>query len=80
MFLMSDLGISQDSSIETDLKQRGAYIEGFYSLLKKDPNELFKAAKDASAAADRIKERYLQRYPNPQIQPLLKEKTKELRL
>lgn len=80
MFLMSDLGINQDSSIETDLKQRGAYIQGFYSLLKKDPNELFRAAKDASAAADRIKERYLQRYPNPQIQPLLKGKTKELRL
>lgn len=53
-FLMQELKINFDKE---HIKNHTAYIQGWISVLKKDPNELFKAIKEANEIVNYMKEK-----------------------
>ncbi len=58
MFLQQEYGIKFD---ESHYKNHAAYLQAWAKALKKDPNELFRAAADAEKAAEYIKEHMLEK-------------------
>ena len=55
MFLQQELGIKVNEN-EKDFNNHKAYIKHYIDILEKDPNELFKALKQADQAAERVLE------------------------
>lgn len=53
-FLMQELGLKYD---ESHIDNHTAYIQNWISVLKKEPNELFRAIKDADGIVDYVKEK-----------------------
>ncbi len=58
-FTSGQLGIVSEASHSNT----AAYLQCWITVLQKDPNELFRAAADASRIADRIIDNYSARYP-----------------
>lgn len=68
VFLQSKLGVKLEGQ---HFDNHSAYLKSWISLLKNDPNELFRAAVKAEKATERLHERYLE-YEKEKINDLVK--------